>query len=123
MGGAPIAGDLAPVADDVAERSLELWRTDNVLTTIHHTPAGDLPGSIVVLFATIDAFAHAWDLSASVGRAYDFADDTGPTVGAIIETTADGARALGLIKPPTAPPADATESERLMALIGRTIPR
>src|SRR5436189_301188 len=83
---------------------------EDVLTTIHHTPAGDLPGSIVILFATIDAFAHAWDISASVGRAYDFPTDTLPTVAAIIDTTADGARSLGLIKPPTAPPADATES-------------
>ena len=30
---------------------------------------------------------------------------------------------LGLIKPPTEPPADATDTERLMAAAGRTIPR
>ena len=30
---------------------------------------------------------------------------------------------LDLIKPPTEPPADATDTERLMALAGRTIPR
>src|SRR3954454_15599852 len=55
MGATPIEGDLKPVADDVAERSMELWRTTDVLTKIHATPAGDLPGSIVILFATIDA--------------------------------------------------------------------
>jgi hypothetical protein len=30
---------------------------------------------------------------------------------------------LGLIKPPTEPPLDATETERLMAAAGRTITR
>ena len=69
---------------------------------MHATPAGDLPGAIVILLATIDAFAHAWDLSASVGGRYEFPDGTEPTIAAII---------------------DATETERLMSRIGRTIPR
>jgi hypothetical protein len=30
---------------------------------------------------------------------------------------------LGLVKPPTEPPGDATDTERLMALAGRVIPR
>jgi hypothetical protein len=30
---------------------------------------------------------------------------------------------IGLIKPPTAPPTAATDTERLMAAAGRTIPR
>jgi hypothetical protein len=29
----------------------------------------------------------------------------------------------GLVKPPTEPPADATDTDRLMAAAGRTIPR
>jgi uncharacterized protein (TIGR03086 family) len=123
MGATPIEGDLKPVADDVVERTMELWRTSDVLARIHGTPAGDLPGSVVILFATIDAFAHAWDLSASVGRRYEFPGEMLPTIAAIIEATADGARGLGLIQPPTHPPDDATESERLMALIGRAITR
>jgi hypothetical protein len=30
---------------------------------------------------------------------------------------------LGLVKPPTDPPADATDTERLMAAAGRIVPR
>ena len=48
---------------------LELWRGDGVMTAQHDTPFGVLPGAVVVDFAVIDAAAHAWDLSASVGRA------------------------------------------------------
>src|SRR4051812_31516949 len=46
MGATAIEGDLKPVADDVAERSMTMWRTKDVLTTVHATPAGDLPGSV-----------------------------------------------------------------------------
>ena len=38
-------------------------------------------------------------------------------------TCNDHAVELGLIKPPTVPPADATDTERLMAAAGRTIAR
>ena len=38
-------------------------------------------------------------------------------------TCTDHAVELGLVKPPTEPPADATDTERLMGLAGRTIAR
>ena len=40
MGAVPYDGDLAPIADDVAARVLELWRGDGVMTTEHDTPFG-----------------------------------------------------------------------------------
>ena len=69
MGAVPIEGDLEPVAADVTARAMALWRTDGVLEAMHATPFGELPGSVVIDFAIIDAAAHAWDLSASVGAA------------------------------------------------------
>jgi hypothetical protein len=38
-------------------------------------------------------------------------------------TCNDGARAMGLIKAATEPPADATDTERMMAAAGRAIRR
>ena len=117
-------GDLAPIADDVAARVLRLWRGDGVLTSQHETPFGPLPGAVVIDFAIIDAAAHAWDLSASVGRAIDFPAETIPAMTEVVALTCtEHAIELGLIKRPTEPPADATDTERLMALAGRTIPR
>lgn len=47
-----------------------------------------------------------------------------PAVTSVVEATVSPAVVeMGLIKPPAQPPADATETERLMALTGRTIPR
>jgi len=41
----------------------------------------------------------------------------------VAATCTDGAREHGLIKAPTETPADASDTERLMALAGRTIRR
>jgi len=124
MSGVPIEGALAPVADDVAARAMAMWKTDGVLDSIHITPFGELPGSAVVYFAIIDAAAHAWDLSASVGRPIEFDSEAMPSISAVADATCtDGAREHGLIKAPTETPADATDTERLMAAAGRTIRR
>ena len=124
MGAVPYDGDLAPIAAEVAAQVLELWRGDGVMTAQHDTPFGVLPGAVVVDFAIIDAAAHAWDLSASVGRAIDFPAETIPAMADVVALTCtDHTVELGLVKPPTEPPADATDTERLMAAAGRTIPR
>jgi uncharacterized protein (TIGR03086 family) len=120
MGAVPIEGDLAPVADDVTTRAMALWRTDGVLDAIHVRPLGELPGVVVTNFAIIDAIAHAWDLSASVGRAIEFDSSALPALAVVVGATCtDGARDHGLIKAPADVPSDATETERLMAASGR----
>jgi uncharacterized protein (TIGR03086 family) len=124
MAAVPYDGDLAPIADEVLEQVLRLWRTDGVMTAQHATPFGELPGAVAINFALIDLAAHAWDLSASLGRAVEFPPSWIPRMTGVVELTCtEHAVELGLIKPPTDPPADATDTERLMAAAGRTIPR
>jgi uncharacterized protein (TIGR03086 family) len=124
MHAVPLEGDLAPIADDVARRAFAMWSTEGVLEQTHATPLGELPGSAVINFAIIDAVAHAWDLSASVGRAIEFTPETIPAISVVVDVTCtDGARAMGLIQPATDAPGDATDTERFMAAAGRTISR
>jgi uncharacterized protein (TIGR03086 family) len=124
MGAVPHAGDLAVFAKDAATRALAMWSTPGVLELTHVTPFGELPGSVVILFPTVDAFVHAWDLSATVGPAIEFTPESIPTITAVVEATCtDAAREHGVIQPATEPPADATDTERLMAAAGRTVPR
>ncbi|MGY2875367.1 uncharacterized protein (TIGR03086 family) [Marmoricola sp. URHA0025 HA25] len=124
MGAVPYDGDLGPIADEVIPRALELWRSDGVMTAQHDTPFGVLPGTVVVDFAIIDAAAHAWDLSASLGRAIDFPADTLAAMADVVALTCtEHTVELGLVKPPTEPPGDATGTELLMATAGRTIAR
>jgi len=124
MGAVAHDGDLAPFAEDGARRALDMWSTEGVLEQIHATPMGELPGSIVVNFAIVDAVAHAWDLSASVGHAIEFSPEAIPAISAVVDATCtDAARDHGLIQPVTDLPGDATETERMMSAAGRTIPR
>jgi uncharacterized protein (TIGR03086 family) len=122
MAAVPYDGDLAPIAAEVTEQVTELWHTDGVLAAHHGTPFGELPGAVVVNFALIDAAAHAWDLSASVGRAIEFPAEWIPGMTGVVDLTCtEHTVEIGLIKPPTQPPADATDTQRLMARAGRTI--
>ena len=124
MGAVAIAGDLGPVAVDVTARVMALWRTDGILDAVHTTPFGELPGSAVIDFAIIDAAAHAWDLSTSVGRPFEFDPAQMPVLTEVVAATCtEAAREHGLIKPPPEVPADATETERLMSAAGRAIRR
>lgn len=123
MGAVPYDGDLATYADEVAERSLGMWATPGVLAAVHATPFGELRGSVVINFATMDALCHAWDLSASLGRPLEFPPETIPAVTALVEATCtDEVRTLGLIKDvaPIAP--GASDTDRLMAQAGRARP-
>lgn len=123
MGAIAYEGDLAAYADEVVERSLALWASPDVLTAVHATPFGELPGSVVVNFATVDALCHAWDLSASLGRALEFPAETIPAVTAVVEATCnDDARAHGLIKAVAQAAPDASDTDRLMAQAGRSRP-
>jgi uncharacterized protein (TIGR03086 family) len=120
-GAVPIGGNLIPVADQIVERALAMWGTDGVLEATHATPFGELPGSVVVNFPTVDAIMHAWDLSASVGHPIEFRPEAIPAISAVVEATCtDEARAGGLIRPPTKPPADSSATERLVAAAGRS---
>ena len=110
MGAVAYDGDLATYADEVAERSLAMWATPGVLTAVHATPFGELPGSVVVNFPTIDALCHAWDLSASLGRPLEFPPESIPAVTAVVEATCtDAVRAP---RPDQGRRSDATRCQR-----------
>jgi uncharacterized protein (TIGR03086 family) len=124
MGAEPYDGDLEQFAGEVTRRTHDMWSTDGVFDSSHVTPLGELPGSVVINFAIIDALCHAWDLATSIGHPIEFPPEMIPTISLVVAAPCtDAARDHDLIKavPPT--PADATETEQLMALAGRTIPR
>ena len=124
MGAEPYNGDLAQFAGEVALRALDMWSTDGVFDSNHVTPLGELPGSVVINFAIIDALCHAWDIAASVGDPIEFPPEMIPTIGLVVAATCtDAARDHDLIKPVPPTPADATDTEQLMALAGRAISR
>lgn len=122
MGAVPYEGDLAQYAEEVTERSLAMWHTAGVLDAVHATPFGDLPGSVVINFSTIDALCHAWDLATSCGESLEFSAEMIPAISEVVAATCtDAVRDIGLIKPAPPTPTDATDTERLMAQAGRSV--
>jgi uncharacterized protein (TIGR03086 family) len=120
MGAVPYEGDLAQYAREVTDRSLAMWRTPGVLEAVHTTPFGELPGSVVINFSTIDALCHAWDLAASRGAPIEFATEMIPAISEVVAATCtDAVRETGLIKPVPPTPPGATDTQRLMAQAGR----
>jgi len=121
MGAVPYDGDLAIYADEVAEQAIAMWRAPGLLTALHPTPFGELPGSVVINFPTIDALCHAWDLSASLGRPLEFPPEWIPAVTAVVDATCtDAVRETGLIKDVAPVASDASDTDRLMAQAGRS---
>jgi uncharacterized protein (TIGR03086 family) len=124
MGAEPYDGDLGRFAGEVTGRTLDMWSSDDVFDSTHVTPLGELPGSVVINFAIIDALCHAWDLAASVGDPIEFPSEMIPAISLVVAATCtDAAREHDLIKPAPPTPADATDTEQLMALAGRAISR
>ena len=105
MAAVPYHGELAPIAAEVTDQVVRLWHAEGVLTAHHETPFGELPGAVVLNFAVVDAAAHAWDLSASLGRAIEFPAEWIPRMTGVVELTCtEHAVELGLVEPPTEPP-------------------
>jgi uncharacterized protein (TIGR03086 family) len=123
MAAVPYPGALAPIAAEVTALVVDLWHTEGVLEAVHTTPFGELPGAVVVNFAVVDAAAHAWDLATSVGRPLEFPPEWIPRLTGVVELTCtEHTVEIGLVKPPTVAPGDATATQRLMAAAGRTVP-
>ena len=117
MAAVPYDGDLTPIAADVADQVMR--------ALAHRRSAGGAPRHAVRRAArcrgrrtspSIDAAAHAWDLSASLGRPIEFPAEWIPGMTGVVELTCtEHTVELGLVKPPVEPPADATDTQRLMA--------
>ena len=116
MGAVPYSGDLSSIVSDAG--------ADGVLEGVQTTPFGDLVGSAAIPFPIIDALSHAWDIGVTLGRSVEFAPEVISGMAAVVASACtDGSRGMGLFGIPTEPPANATETERLMAATGRMVPR
>ena len=124
MGAVPYSGDLSSIVSDAGEQAVAAWSADGVLEGVQTTPFGDLVGSAAIPFPIIDALSHAWDIGVTLGRSVEFAPEIISGMAAVVASACtDGSRGMGLFGIPTEPPANATETERLMAATGRMVPR
>jgi len=65
------AGDFTAVFASDSARCVAAFSADGVMERMMQLPFGELPGSIYVNIATVDTFAHGWDLAKATGQSTD----------------------------------------------------
>ena len=65
------AGDFKAVFASDSTRCVAAFSADGAMERTMRLPFGDLPGSVYVNIATVDTFAHGWDLARATGQSTD----------------------------------------------------
>lgn len=65
------AGDFKTQFDAESRRAVEAFAAEGAMEKTMKLPFGDLPGSIYVMVAATDTFAHGWDLAKATGQSTD----------------------------------------------------
>jgi uncharacterized protein (TIGR03086 family) len=118
-----------PDADLVGDDPLEVYRVGvdgllaaaggDALTRSHATPLGDMPGSVLGGFTTLDIAVHGWDLAKATGQPAELDDDLADEVLAFaLQTITDTTRASRIGPEVTVGP-EASATDRLVAFLGR----
>ena len=69
------AGDFVAAYDDTAPNCIAAFQADGVMENVLHLPFGDMPGSAFIGLASIDNFAHGWDLAKATRQSTDLAPE------------------------------------------------
>src|SRR5205807_2300269 len=92
----------------------------DALTRAHQTPLGEMPGSALAGFATLDVLVHGWDLAKATGQDTTLETDLAEELlGFAHQAVGDQMRGTR-IGPAVAVGAEAPATDRLVAYLGRT---
>jgi uncharacterized protein (TIGR03086 family) len=91
----------------------------DALTRSHATPLGDMPGSVLGGFTTLDIAVHGWDLAKASGQQADLGDDLADEVLAFAQQTITDTTRAPRIGPEVAAAPGASATDRLVAFLGR----
>jgi uncharacterized protein (TIGR03086 family) len=91
----------------------------DALTRTHATPLGDMPGSVLGGFTTLDIAVHGWDLARATGQQANLDDDLAGEVLAFARQTITDTTRAPRIGPEVAAGPRASATDRLVAFLGR----
>lgn len=114
-----LVGDDPLKAYRVGVESLLAAASDDALATLHHTPLGEMPGTVLAGFTTLDILVHGWDLAKATGQDVTFDEDVAARVLAFAQQTLSDEMRAPRIGPELAVGQDAPVIDQLVAFLGR----
>lgn len=113
-----LGDDPSSAFDDAARIANEAWRSEGALEREITIPVGAFPGSVAANICLFEAAVHAWDLATATGQPFHLDPDVASTC---IEFTSGFGeqQRQGPFGPAVVPAEDATDTERLVAWLGR----
>jgi uncharacterized protein (TIGR03086 family) len=137
--GAALLGDVEPAVrmvpgslpdgDLVGDDPIKAYRVgvDGLLTAAsgdalsrsHATPLGDMPGTVLGGFTTLDIAVHGWDLAKATGQHVELDDGLADEVLAFARQTITDATRAPRIGPEVTAGPHASATDRLVAFLGR----
>jgi uncharacterized protein (TIGR03086 family) len=85
----------------------------------HATPLGDMPGTVLGGFTTLDIAVHGWDLARATGQQPAVGDTLAETVLAFARQNLTAGTRAPRIAPEIPVDAEATATDRLVGFLGR----
>jgi uncharacterized protein (TIGR03086 family) len=105
-----------------ALRAIETAREPGLVDAIFDLDIGAVTGTQLLNYRITDNIVHAWDVSVAVTRTAPIADRFAEWLLDFWQPVAAQISDTGLFGPPVEPAANASAGDRLLALLGRTVP-
>ncbi|MGH9184211.1 MAG: TIGR03086 family metal-binding protein [Acidimicrobiales bacterium] len=100
----------------------EAWSDPALLAKVVHLPFGDFPGAFALGIHTVETIAHGWDLAKATSQPTEVEPELYEVAWQNSKDIDDSFRGPGLpFGPAVAVPPDASDTEKLMAWLGRQI--
>jgi uncharacterized protein (TIGR03086 family) len=116
-------GDFVTEFNKGAGRAVKAFEADGAMDKTMKLPFGDLPGGAFITIASLDTFAHGWDLARATGQSTDLDPELAGKLLAVAEWFVldalrgeDGRAPFG---PELVAAAGSCPSDRLAAFLGR----
>jgi uncharacterized protein (TIGR03086 family) len=117
------AGDFKAVYNEGSARCVAAFDADGAMERIMKLPFGQMPGTAFVNIATVDVFAHGWDLAKATGQPTDLDSALAAQLLVIAQAslpdTFRGPEGQAPFGPKVEAPAGGSAADQLAAFLGR----
>jgi uncharacterized protein (TIGR03086 family) len=114
-----VEDDPAVAYADASATVLGAASAPGALASMHRTPLGEMPGTALIGFTTLDVFVHGWDLARATGQPTDLDADLAAHVLAFARQGVTDDNRAPRIGPPIPVAAGAPVLDQLLGYLGR----